>query len=402
MEKFLQDQRKSQLKISRHKASGRWSFKTPARYSNTGKRGELYFPTKRKAEDKLAEIQAQYRETGRSVITANDRAALTIINGKYGGVRRALAALDHYEKTVAKIRSIATKDAVEEYIKRRQRGGTRLDPDTIADIKYRLRTFAKYISDTIGNTPLDQIASRDIDAFLATRGDARSFWKQISPFFKYAAMQDWILKNPLDKLTMPEWNEAPREIYTPEQYSKLLLAARDAGDEEVLRLLVLNGAGFLRFEELVRKEKTDQVLLWEDLQLDRHFINVRREVAKSTRRAGGDAREIPTPETKSLYAWLHQHTKGRNLTGRIIPFSDGYFRKKRLKRIFELAGVKPVKNGLRHSCISYYLAMYPKDGVTEVAKWSGNTEATSRKHYLVQVRPEEGAAWFRAVDQLLF
>ena len=45
--------------------------------------------------------------------------------------------------------------------------------------------------------------------------------------------------------------------------------------------------------------------------------------------------------------------------------------------------------------------MYPKEGGTEVAKWSGNTEATARKHYIVDVRPEEGAAWFAAVDQSL-
>jgi hypothetical protein len=228
-----------------------------------------------------------------------------------------------------------------------------------------------------------------------------SFWKEMSPFFQYASMQDWILKNPLDKLTMPDWNEAPKEIYTPEQYSRLLLAARDAGDEEVLRLLVLNGAGFLRIEEIIRKEKDDQVLLWEDLQLDRHFINVKTGVAKVTRSVSGDARQIPTPENKSLYRWLHQHTHRRNLTGRVIPYSESYFRNGRLNKIFDLAGVKRVPNGLRHSCISYYLSMYPKDGVTEVAKWSDNTEATSRKHYLVHVRPEEGAAWFAAIDQLV-
>jgi hypothetical protein len=104
-----------------------------------------------------------------------------------------------------------------------------------------------------------------------------------------------------------------RRFYTPEQYSKLLLAARDAGDEEVLRLLVLNGAGFLRIEEIIRKEKDDQVLLWEDLQLDRHFINVRAGVAKVTRSVLGDARQIPTQENKSLYRWLYQHTNGRGL-----------------------------------------------------------------------------------------
>jgi hypothetical protein len=392
------------LKITKH-ASGLFTFRTPARYSATGKRTDLYFKTEKKAQAKRAEIEAQYREH-RVIISPTDQAAVTIINSKYGGFRRALTALDHYERNVAKIRSISVMDAVATYLKRRQSekkptGEPKLDGQTIANIKSRLGSLADFITSNSGNIPLDQVEARDIDAFLTTKGDPRSFWKEMSPFFDYASMQDWILKNPLDKLTMPDWNEAPKKIYTPKQYSRLLLAARDAGDEEVLRLLVLNGAGFLRFEEIVRKEKNDQVLLWEDLQLDRQFINVRAGVAKVTRRVSGDARQIPTPENKSLYRWLHQHTNGRNLTGRIIPYSEGYFRKARLNKIYDLAGVEREDNGLRHSCISYYLAMYPKDGVTEVARWSGNTEATSRKHYLVHVRPEEGAAWFAAIDQLV-
>ena len=393
------------MKISKHKGSKLWSFKTPARYSADRKRVEYYFETERKAQAKRAEIEAQYCEH-RTIISTTDQAAVTIINAKYGGFRRALTALDHYEKNVAKIRSISTVDAVATYLKRRQSdkkptGEQKLDGQTIANIKSRLGSFADYIVSNGGNIPLDQVEPRDIDAFLATKGDPRSFWKDMSPFFDHAAMQDWILNNPLDKLTMPDWNEAPKKIFTPEQYSKMLLAARDAGDEEVLRLLVLNGAGFLRFEEIVRKEKNDQVLLWEDLQLDRHIINVRAGVAKETRRTAGDARQIPTPATKSLHKWLYQHTNGRNLTGRIVPFSENYFRKARLNKIYDLAGVERETNALRHSCISYYLAMYPKEGVTEVAKWSGNTEATTRKHYLVHVRPEEGAAWFAAIDQLI-
>jgi hypothetical protein len=55
----------------------------------------------------------------------------------------------------------------------------------------------------VGLIPLDQVQAREIDDFLTTKGDPRSFWKEMSPFFGYASMQDWILKNPLDKLTMP-------------------------------------------------------------------------------------------------------------------------------------------------------------------------------------------------------
>jgi hypothetical protein len=135
------------------------------------------------------------------IVSTNDQAAVTIINEKYGGFRRALTALDYYEKSVAKIRSISLHDAVAAYTKRRinekKAGGEpKLDIDTVNDIKYRLRAFVTFIDATLGNTPLDRIEARDIDAFLVTRGDQRSFWKQLNPFFRYATVQDWILKNP--------------------------------------------------------------------------------------------------------------------------------------------------------------------------------------------------------------
>ena len=108
----------------------------------------MYFKTERKAQDKRAEIEAQYREH-RVIISTTDQAAVTIINAKYGGFRRALTALDHYERNVAKIRSISTKDAVDQYIKRRAneknaRGEPKLDGQTVANID-RFRPRGLYL-----------------------------------------------------------------------------------------------------------------------------------------------------------------------------------------------------------------------------------------------------------------
>jgi integrase len=158
------------------------------------------------------------------------------------------------------------------------------------------------------------------------------------------------------------------------------------------------GTGFLRFEELVGTRKSE-VLKWEDIQLGR-LINVRKEVAKGTHRAEGDERNIPLTKGESLQTWLFQQMDGKNLQGRIIPISSKQLRE-RMKAIFAKSGVKQVDNGFRHSAISYYLAMFPDAGVTRVSRWSGNSEATIRKHYL-QVLPEEkGKEWFGAVDKLI-
>ena len=88
---------------------------------------------------------------------------------------------------------------------------------------------------------------------------------------------------------------------------------------------------------------------------------------------------------------------GKELSGRIIPISSKQLRA-RMKAVFKEANVKRVGNGFRHSAISYYLAMFPDVGVSRVSRWSGNSEARCRKHYL---RPEAGKAWFHEVDQLI-
>jgi hypothetical protein len=66
-----------------------------------------------------------------------------------------------------------------------------------------------------------------------------------------------------------------------------------------------------------------------------------------------------------------------------------------------MAGVESIYDGLRHSAISYYLAMYSGTTIRQVAEWAGNTEATILRYYLRYLRPVEGEAWFHEVDQLI-
>lgn len=386
------------------RADGRYAVFIPAKMSPTGKRQAKYFKYKtsghsdrESAEKFIEQFQANRREHGNSSVSAEEVHWINIARAKLGNLAKLGEVLEHWRKTGANIKSISAREAVEEFIRWRL-ASNRLKPRTVDDIRVRLGKFAKYF----GDTPFNQIGPEQIDKFLLTYkegGSRRSYWKRISPMFEYgSSIKSWVAVNPLTKLTMPEWGKPKRGIYTPEQYSKLIAAAAGSGDEIALRYLVLMGTGFLRFSELVGGKKSE-VLKWEDIQLDR-FINVRKEVAKGTRRAEGDARTIPLTKGESLHTWLYQQMDGKNLTGRIIPISDRQLRD-RMKVIFALAGVKPVDNALRHSAISYYLAMFPDVGVSRVSRWSGNSEAICRKHYLEVLRKEQGEAWFTAVDQLI-
>jgi hypothetical protein len=65
------------------------------------------------------------------------------------------------------------------------------------------------------------------------------------------------------------------------------------------------------------------------------------------------------------------------------------------------AGVEPIHDGMRHSAISYYLAMYSGTTLRQVAEWAGNSEAIVLTYYLRYLRPEQGAKWFHEVDRLI-
>jgi site-specific recombinase XerD len=392
------------MKITRRK-DGRYQVVLPAEESPTGKRQAKYFNYKTSdrddrmsAERFIKEHEANRRVHGEHAVTPEELHWINIARNALGSLPKLGEVLEHWRKTGANIHSISARDGVEEFLKWKI-ASNHLKPRTVSDTRSRLRNFGKYF----GDTPFNQITPESLDDFLLTRkegGDRRSYWKRIKPMFKYAStIKNWIAVNPLDKLETPAWGTPKRGIYTPDQYAKLIAAAQLSNDEIALRYMVLMGTGFLRFEELVGTQKSD-VLKWEDVQLDR-FIDVRKEVAKSTRRAEGDGRQINLIKGESLHTYLvNQLELDKTLTGKIIPISDKQLRD-RMNVIFALANVKQVPNGFRHSAISYYLAMFPDVGVSRVSVWAGNSEATIRKHYLQVLRKEQGEDWFAAVNQLI-
>jgi hypothetical protein len=52
-------------------------------------------------------------------------------------------------------------------------------------------------------------------------------------------------------------------------------------------------------------------------------------------------------------------------------------------------------NALRHSYASYWLARSSKEGLGELSKRMGNSEAVCKRHYLETLTREEGGAWFK-------
>jgi len=51
-------------------------------------------------------------------------------------------------------------------------------------------------------------------------------------------------------------------------------------------------------------------------------------------------------------------------------------------------------HALRHSYASYWLARSSKEGLGELSKRMGNSEAVCKRHYLETLTREEGKSWF--------
>ena len=387
------------MTISQHKESGLWYFTVPAKMSDTAKRKPMYYATKHKAEAGLADFQREYHKYKDATLTPKELGVMNVIRAKYADLN-VIAVLDEYKRTHGNLNPISVRDATEAFIKRIE--ASTLADDTKSGYRSRLRQF----SDFIGDLQLHEVTANHVYNFLETKkegGDRRTHWKHLSPFFSHAqSIAKWIIKNPLDdfsKEQKPQWGKPKREIYTPEQYAKLLAVA--SSDEYVTRYLVLAGMGFFRPEELIKASPTAQVLHWEDIQLDRELIHVRAEVAKGTGRRGGDERYVKLTENQTLLKWLQQEMSQHELSGPIIPFSQDHFRSTKLNKVHAAAGVKPLPDGMRHSAISYYLAMNEGTTIRQVAEWAGNSEAVILTYYLQYLRPEQGKKWFHAVDQLI-
>jgi hypothetical protein len=65
-----------------------------------------------------------------------------------------------------------------------------------------------------------------------------------------------------------------------------------------------------------------------------------------------------------------------------------------MKKLYLHSKVNPPNNALRHSYASYWLARSSKEGLGELSKRMGNSEAVCKWHYLETLTREEGQSWF--------
>ncbi|MHB9009827.1 MAG: tyrosine-type recombinase/integrase [Limisphaerales bacterium] len=383
-------------------------------YAN-GKRQRTRFTEFAKAEAEARRIAHQKSQgaLGAAAMSANDRLAienaLSLLAATEGTGRATPARLAQIVADYATARAFlppgaALADAAQFYATRHPANAP---PKTVAevaaefvadrqlagcseihlhDLKTRLqgqfaRTFAVPIASLSANLVEHYInhLKREKDGKPASARSRENMLRPVVSLMNFARRRKYItadLAAEIADIPTPKQKPSPIGIYTPDEIRAMLA---DAAPDLIPALAVAAFAG-LRLAEISRLD-------WKQVRLDERVIVVEANNSKTAAR-----RLVPIGD--NLAAWLTPHARP---FGPVSPcteetYSIGNALGNRFGRTGARAGVVRQRNALRHSYISYRVAVL-KD-VPAVALEAGNSPAIIFSSYRALATEAEGRAWF--------
>jgi hypothetical protein len=172
--------------------------------------------------------------------------------------------------------------------------------------------------------------------------------------------------SPFPAMVRYKETKAAVSIFTPDNIASLLAKA----DNTLRPFLALGAFAGLRTAELQRLD-------WKEIELERGFITVDASKAKTRQR-----RLVPISENLKLWLTPHKQASG--------PVC--LHKRPQLAAAPLCEGFEWQKNGLRHSFISYRLAIL--NDTARVALEAGNSPEVIFAHYRELVTPDVAKAWF--------
>jgi len=272
----------------------------------------------------------------------------------------------------------ATVDkAVDEFLEERRR--SKASDVYLSQLESHLRRFALTFTGTLSSVTGPQVGEwmRSLavgQAKLSNRTIANHA-RSVVTLFKFARARGWIgrdLADEISEVPTPK-AEALGEVGTFSA-SELRLLLGAAPDDIRATLAVAALAG-LRTEEVHRLD-------WSAVKLDQGVIIVGADRAKT-----GSRRVVPIGS--ALAAWLAPLARAE---GPVDPSPTSKATTHRWRRIGEKVGVAWKHNALRHSFISYRLAVVHDPA--KVAFEAGNSPAMVHRHYKALTTQAAGEAWF--------
>jgi integrase len=361
----------------------------PAGFDGVTDRRDYYFKTKSAAGDFKARIKRWKAELKAPTETLsfddNDKRWLAYLRAEIGALDQLPGIIGHWKLTAKAVTNPLTIQNVgAQYLAYRQK--LKLSKACRIEDKYVIGQITAHL----GSVPAYQVTPSQLRDFLAigqSHSTKRKLYKVTSQMFDYARQERALVINPLAEIPRPRVTDVVTGILSIDTFEKLLRTA-DKEFPVLVPYIALAGFAGIRREELIREYESDQVLKWTDIDWNKKRITIRHEVAKRTKRKSGDLR-FP-PMEPALIDWLGPYVQAQ---GDIVPIVDSTLRKQYAKLCARI-GHTPLKNELRHSYGTYWLAREKKEGKGQLAKRMGNSESTLDSNYLQILTPEDGRKWF--------
>jgi integrase len=286
------------------------------------------------------------------------------------------AAKSYAESHNAKLPDKTITEVYQEMLAAKRRDGA--SEAYLHDLKTRLGHFSRDFK-----TRLADVMTADLDAWLRSlkmsprsRNNHRNAVVSLFNFAKAAGYLNRDRTTAAGHTALAKAKRKAITFFAPQDFAKLL----GTDDKIIFPMFILGGFCGLRTEEIMR-------LSWEDIRWEESSIVISEDVAK-----GGEARRRRiAPLTAPAAAWL---SAWKTKKGRVLPLKQP---EHRVKKACEAVGVAWRRNGLRHSFITYRVAM-EKDFV-KVAYEAGNSPAMIRSNYDAVATETEGKLWFSIMPE---
>ena len=295
-------------------------------------------------------------------------------------------AVEEHAQAVGKLGKTSLREAVEFFLRHNRADVPRLTLAEIAEqfaaSRQQSGLSAHYVSQcrkTVGDLAkifpgqtLPDLKTAELDAWLGglklgakTKNGMRIILVACG---NWAEGRGYLVKggSPFPAMVRYKETKASVSIFTPENISSLLAKA----DATLQPFLALGAFAGLRTAELQRLD-------WKEIDLERGFITVDANKAKTRQR-----RLVPISDNLKL--WL---TPCKQASGSVCLHQRPQIAAARL-----CEGFTWQDNGLRHSFISYRLAVL--HDTARVALEAGNSPEVIFGHYRELVTPEAAQAWF--------
>lgn len=380
------------MKVKFYPTRNCWRLVVPARFEQEGKDHSYYFKSKEEGQKKINQILAR----GTSAKPQLDDAKLGVLAlAEQRGLspNQILAAIELYQKTVLNLQHQAhLYELIEKFLQRQEHEGRR--PRTLDDDRQRFGKLALAFGN-IDVMLLTEVGLRQYLEQYPPGSNRRSHYKSVRKFIRWAHLNGYLAIDLMARIRpLDKWG-VNNDTVPIEDFRRLLFVCAglkpinpDEGPTtrylSLLAYFVLGGLCGMRRAEMLRDRKSQQILVWEDINWARDLIIVPHEVAKQTR-ATDRRRYIPLEP--AAREWLQLIARP---TGSVVDIYQSTHTKL-CRELFKALDLELPENGLRNSYASY-AQTFRSPG--DVAKACGDLESTVRRFYTQVLAPDDGRAWF--------